>query len=645
MTKHIIYYLCVAFATVACSRYPKDVERALKLSGDNRAELEKVLEHYRKRPEDKLKLKSAYFLIANMPYHYTVQDARLDSFKVYLKKNEPREGFLNHYKKTYGPITGKEEIKSDLFHVTSEYLIRNIDFSFQVWQEMPWGKNISFDVFCKEILPYRLSHEPLEFWKEAYIDFFRPIIDTMAHNNQLELICLKLLYHTLEQGWVYDRNLPDHGLGASILLAKRYGGCKEQAEFIAYMLRSIGIPSGIDIFIQKANGTQQRHFWNYVCDSNGNNIGFELEGITPLEDGGRLTFFKYGKIYRQCYALQKESLPVKYAKNYIPPGSLRDVLLSDVSFLYFPDTHISIRSDPSDLFGEKDLAYLCVFNGKDWIPISWCKPQKGMAVFRNVEPGILYQLRLIDKSQDVAASKPFIFLNNVNLQFLDADTTVFQSMTLIRKFRFPYPSWPRYVTRSVNGKFQGANQPDFSDSITLHTIRKVADFSYVDIKPEHSGKFKYVRYLSANGGYNNMAEIQFYSDGKRLHGEVIGTDGSKDIFPNSTKYSVFDDDPLTFFDAVEADGAWAGLELGKAYRIDAIRYLFRNDDNNIRPGDTYELFYLNNRQWISAGTQTADTLLLQYENVPAHTLYWLRNHTRGKEERPFTYEDGKQIFW
>ena len=42
-------YLCFLgiMAMAACSRYPKDVEWALELAGDNRAELEKVLAHYK----------------------------------------------------------------------------------------------------------------------------------------------------------------------------------------------------------------------------------------------------------------------------------------------------------------------------------------------------------------------------------------------------------------------------------------------------------------------------------------------------------------------------------------------------------------------------------------------------------------------
>jgi hypothetical protein len=36
---------------------------------------------------------------------------------------------------------------------------------------------------------------------------------------------------------------------------------------------------------------------------------------------------------------------------------------------------------------------------------------------------------------------------------------------------------------------------------------------------------------------------------------------------------------------------------------------------------------------------------LHYDDVPKGALLWLKNHTQGKEERIFTYEDGKQVWW
>jgi len=642
------FYFFMLLATMACSKYPAEVERVLRLAGENREELEKVLVHYGKRSEDRLKLKSAYFLIANMPYHHTAQNAQLDSFKIYLQKNVPRTWSWIGFRYRFGDETVNNIIKPDIQHVTSEYLIWNIDFSFKVWQEAPWMKSFSFTDFCEEILPYRLSNEPLEYWKEEYYSTFRPIIDTMAHSDNPHEVCMKLLNHIiLEQGWTMDYALPSAGIGASFLLEKRYGSCREQAEFITYVLRSVGIPSGIDVLIQdpvSRSGTQ--HAWNYTRNNTGKRFSFDYFEICESAAGLiRASAKKLGKVYQRCFSVQKETLPVKYKNKYIPQGELRNFLLRDVSCHYFSETHISVCLDSPGLVGRNDIVYLCVLNNnREWIPITWSKARGGTVKFSCIEPGILYQLRLIDVNRNIALCKPFILRSNENAQYIATDTNSFQSMTLFRKFRLPM-EWSAYVSRSVNGKFQGANRSDFSDSVTLHTIQKVADFSYENIGLEHPQKFRFVRYLSADGGHNNMAEMQFYSEGKKLKGKIIGTDGFKKDFPNSEKEAVFDNDPLTFFDALEADGAWVGLELEKPYPIEAIRYIFRNDDNNIRPGDTYELLYHHNEQWLSAGLQTADTIQLHYEKVPAQSLYWLRNHTRGREERPFTYENDKQVWW
>ena len=79
--------------------------------------------------------------------------------------------------------------------------------------------------------------------------------------------------------------------------------------------------------------------------------------------------------------------------------------------------------------------------------------------------------------------------------------------------------------------------------------------------------------------------------------------------------------------------------------MSCILLMLRNDDNFIHLGDLYELFYhAGSKGWISLGKQTADSLELHYDGVPEGALLWLRNHTRGKEERCFYMRDGKQIF-
>jgi hypothetical protein len=141
-----------------------------------------------------------------------------------------------------------------------------------------------------------------------------------------------------------------------------------------------------------------------------------------------------------------------------------------------------------------------------------------------------------------------------------------------------------------------------------------------------------------------MAEVEVYSRQDLLKGEVIGTTGTYANDSVNTRNAVFDGNPLTFYDASDSSKAWAGLDLGKPFAITKINYLFRNDDNNIRLGDNYELFYWDNK-WISLGKQVAKSSILVFENCPANAIYLLHNSSRGMEERIFSYEKDSQIWW
>jgi hypothetical protein len=90
-----------------------------------------------------------------------------------------------------------------------------------------------------------------------------------------------------------------------------------------------------------------------------------------------------------------------------------------------------------------------------------------------------------------------------------------------------------------------------------------------------------------------------------------------------------------------------GMDMKKQICLKRIVYLPRNDDNFIREGEIYELFYWNLNGWLSLGKQTGyrETQKLIYRDVPKGALFLLKNLTKGKEERIFTYEDGKQKWW
>ena len=80
--------------------------------------------------------------------------------------------------------------------------------------------------------------------------------------------------------------------------------------------------------------------------------------------------------------------------------------------------------------------------------------------------------------------------------------------------------------------------------------------------------------------------------------------------------------------------------------LSRICFLPRSDDNFIREGELYELCFWDGR-WVSLGTRTGSrqTQELIYDNIPSNALLLLHNLTKGKEERIFTYENSRQVWW
>ena len=171
--KNLFYItLSLLFCFYSCE-VETDLKSALKLAGDNKKELESVLSYYANEEKDSLKLKAAKFLISNMPIYYSYDGDSLDNFKqgfvTAIKNGYTGKSALEETQRTVGfPVLNQLRMTKDIEVIKAEYIIENIEHSFRVWQEQPWGKHISLEDFCEYVLPYRIENEPLENWKEKY---------------------------------------------------------------------------------------------------------------------------------------------------------------------------------------------------------------------------------------------------------------------------------------------------------------------------------------------------------------------------------------------------------------------------------------------------------------------------------------------
>lgn len=177
----------------------------------------------------------------------------------------------------------------------------------------------------------------------------------------------------------------------------------------------------------------------------------------------------------------------------------------------------------------------------------------------------------------------------------------------------------------------------------LHTHKGITNGNWYSIPVKSSTTFRYLRYMGGRGSFCNINELEFFdNNGEKINGEIIGTEGESWC----PKERVFDGDILTGFGGLSPDGNWVGLKLRKPTPISQIRYIGRNDGNCVERGDRYELYSWNvEGYWELIGSQTATDNNLHFHNVHPGGLYILKDVTKGVEERIFTYEKNKQIWW
>ncbi len=81
----------------------------------------------------------------------------------------------------------------------------------------------------------------------------------------------------------------------------------------------------------------------------------------------------------------------------------------------------------------------------------------------------------------------------------------------VTKIRFaPLPGWVGLQDRMIGGKFQGSNTSPTSGYVDLYTIPSRPAAGWNDVTITASTSYRYLRYLAPDGGYGDIAELEFY---------------------------------------------------------------------------------------------------------------------------------------
>lgn len=417
----------------------------------------------------------------------------------------------------------------------------------------------------------------------------------------------------------------------------RMGNCNDEAAYTIALSRYLGIPTAVD-FTPHWGNRPYSHTWAALVLPNGKGTPFYM-GYAPGDTAQFAHSYLKPKIYRQRYELNRVIVDDLSGEKDVPK-LFRFPKFTDVTDEYHSTSDVK-REIPKE-YRNHDVAYICVNDKEEWIPVHYGKISWGNATFTKMGRNILYLVGVWEGGRIVPVGDPFVLQNDGSIKEIKCNKCKRQTMTLKRKYPF-FAMFDPFNVRMDYGKFQGSNSTDFLRATTLYMHRGNTEGCWYETKLKpNAEKYKYLRYIGNVGSYCNVNEIEFYnSKGHKLIGKVIGTEGTK----GKTKETVFDGDVLTGFYGISANDHWIGIELSQPSDVAMIRYMPRNDGNSIEVGDKYQLQMYDNGTWKTLAWIRAKDTKLVLKNMPSGGLYLLRDRTKGKEERIFTYENGKQVWW
>ena len=427
-------FLLTTALTMGCTEH-SPIADVLDSAGSNRSELEAVLDHYRTQDTNPDKLRAAEFLIENMPAHYSYAGNEIYEYYEYaarilanksLSPEQQRDSLLSITDLKYRDLPNR--IVPDAQVIKADYLIKNIDISYDRWVNCDWARQITFDEYLEWLLPYKaIELQEMDAWRDTLLAHFgkgleHPIKNDVEYNTASGVA--DMLRNDARKGLdrygLYTRaGLPL--LSAHLQVNQTYGDIPDYALTAALLMRSAGIPAVLDETPVGSRYTAATKWFVIIADKGeeeasewdlSTNIGY---GFFPYERGP--------KVYRNTYAINPERLEYKQNAKYQYPFELAR---KDVTSKYFRTTNlvIPILKGISKHLKDKYVYIASAVRSEEspWQIVDFGVMKHGKAMFHDMGVEVLYQIQGFDGKDLIPISEPFILHKDMSIEYVNTET-------------------------------------------------------------------------------------------------------------------------------------------------------------------------------------------------------------------------------
>ncbi|MCG8698235.1 MAG: hypothetical protein MI922_09285 [Bacteroidales bacterium] len=610
----------IALTISSCTSYPEEIEEVIEMAGDNKKELTNVIKYYSKRSSDSLKLKAAIFLIKHMPQNAYLDGPRRKDFNSMFKEftNDKRLGiakkkelYKQYYKNHGNP---PKVVKRDIDIITDDFIIDNIEYAFKAWNKIPKPLKSDFEEFCDYVLPYKAGNEILTnnsreilFKKHSWVhDSLNAGVPTMR--------VIHYLFDSIS--YQFDANVPEFPYSLTIeqMYHMNFGLCTHAVYYKVFLLRALGIPAATESLLQYGDHYHSGHDW--LIAKTGSNKFTSLEPISK----------------RRIYDTILKSDCIPQIIRDLPSGKI--IVTNQYQDVF--DLNIPVRNAAS--IGEY---YLCLFNKNvNFNPVINGIGVKDNVLFQNIGRHCVYFPGYASNNRFTQIDYPFYLNKNNIIRFKPSGKTV-EKAIITRK----YPPFHFRKRNKMNWKRSleecyvlASNDPEFKGAVKILDFDNFNSFQPQMYRVQRFGKYKYFKITHDSSQRRPfIAEIRFKNSASEdIKGDFSYVGGKADIV------KISDQNSLTYVEI--KNKCSVEFHTKDPVNVKYVQIQTRNDDNNIKVGDNYTLYYWD-RNWISLGSQVAKDTMLVYNKVPFHALYWLQNNTGGREELPFTFNEYGHQVW
>jgi hypothetical protein len=688
----IIAFTLVLLLNVACRS--SELNKSLELSGENRSELEKVLNHYANL--DPLKYKAACFLIENMKWHFNTKEIveydkkidefalRADSIYYSLFTSQPdsllnSKHFMDSLKLRDTPFREMVEAYmfekpivndtyvNDLHFISADFLIRHIDNAFLFLGKTNIVPELSFEDFCEYILPYRSlqNYNCVQSGDELSRIFSKYIYSHPTANVNTYIERYNSSVSRLR--WFLGQYPFENNIGVNELFFRGFHDCVDIAAYGTSVFRANGMPVAIE-FNSAYKVFEGRHYHSSVRDSAGRWCTFSPESSLPMYRDPKFQKDGIMNVYRHYFSAQPDAAFFLKNEDEFVPALLSSPCIKDVTSNIVATVQLRLDFDSSTT---NNLAYLATFSrsGEGFIPVTWgeIKRWRKKVVFKNIIPDRLYfPIYYDDREAKVFGDVFFlkadttVSLGYKIIKFNNTTNKVFRTINIGRKF--PVKETMKTLAKELVGTVVlGSNDKQFLTYDTLGIICTPPKPYYQDIKLNTAEPYLYYRVKTTDKHpHANISEIEFLTDASFGYKNI--TKATELAFVSSGDKSSSDCNLVRLLDEPLEEITWKSeydgnvetapsayqtinFRLQEPQLVTHIRYVPKNANNGVEVGDSYVLKQWNGKAWTTNSHITANDVYLSFSGLQTKTLYWLQNITKGKEEMPFVIDNhGKQCF-